>query len=125
MSIILIVVIIVWSILSIVLFFKVWGMCNDVAAMRERFEMSYPTKSEKQILELVEKTQPCTKEIFDNSECGDTSFKIGDVVCYEPMNRNMIIKEFTSDGKFVCVSYKSNGKEEYEGTYKPEQVKKL
>jgi hypothetical protein len=37
----------------------------------------------------------------------------------------MVIKEITPDGSFVCVSYKPDGKEEDEGTYKPGQVKRF
>ena len=122
---ILIIIGLVWSILQIILFFKVWGMCNDVAAIKARFEISHPTQSEQHVLDLVEKTLPRVQEISDNTKCGDPGFKVGDAVCYEPMNRNMIIKEFTADGMLVCVSYKQAGKEEYEGKYKPEQVKKL
>lgn len=28
---------IIWGILSIILFFKVWGMCDDVRALRNKF----------------------------------------------------------------------------------------
>ena len=28
---------IIWCILSIILFFKVWGMCDDVRALRNKF----------------------------------------------------------------------------------------
>ena len=28
---------IVWAILSIILFFKIWGMCDDVRALRNKF----------------------------------------------------------------------------------------
>lgn len=31
------IVIIVGAILSLILFFKVWGMCNDVRALREKY----------------------------------------------------------------------------------------
>ena len=102
-----------------------WGMCNDVAEMKERFKAICPTEYEKKSVELYEKQQkvfqPKTNPVVNNK----SDFKVGDNVIYDPMNRKMIIKEITNDGKFVCISYKKDGSEEYEGTYKPEQIKLL
>ena len=105
----------VWGVLSVILFFKVWGMCNDIAAMRERFEAVCQTKEELRVAELMAQKQAKVKD-------DKTSFEVGDRVIYPPMNRRMIIKQITNDGRFVCISFKSDGTEEYEGTYKANQI---
>ena len=125
-SIIFTVILLIFGVLQIILFFKIWGMCNNIADIQERFKNACPTKEEKRAIELMEKQQ---KTIVDTNTTADvvnaTGFNIGDNVIYEPMDRKMIVKEITRDGMLVCISYKKNGSEEYEGTYKPEQVKKL
>lgn len=124
MEILLSIISIVFGILSIILFFKIWGMTNDIAEMNARFKAICPTEEEKKINALIEKQNIAnnanTGAIYDAKE-----YNVGDNVIYEPMNRKMIIKEITEAGLLVCISYKANGKEEYEGTYKPEQVKKF
>ena len=124
MEILLSIISIVFGILSIILFFKIWGMTNDIAEMNARFKAICPTEEEKKINALIEKQNTAnnanTGAIYDAKE-----YNVGDNVIYEPMNRKMIIKEITKEGLLVCISYKPNGKEEYEGTYKPEQVKRF
>ena len=106
---------IVWGLLCVILFFKVWGMCDDIAAMRERFEAVCLTKEELHRAELMAQKQAKVKD-------GKTCFEVGDRVIYAPMNRRMIIKEVTKEGTFVCFSFKPDGTEEYEGTYKANQI---
>lgn len=125
MEIFLAVVSIVWSVLCIILFFKVWGMCNDVAEMKDRFAKVFPTDDEKKAMALQQKSYIGSTSNAEQEVTEINGFKVGDSVIYEPMNRRMIIKRIGSNGILQCVSYKPDGKEEYEGAYKPEQVKKL
>ena len=99
-------------------------MTNDIAEMNARFKAICPTEEEKKINALIEK-QNSTNETNTEAINNTKMLNIGDNVIYEPMNRKMIIKEITKEGLLVCISYKPNGKEEYEGTYKPEQVKRF
>lgn len=124
-SVIFSIILLVFGILQIILFFKMWGMCNDVAEMKERFKAICPTEYEKKSVELYEKQQKVFQHKTNPVVNNNSDFQVGDNVIYEPMNRKMIIKEITNDGKFVCISYKKDGSEEYEGTYKPEQIKLL
>ncbi len=124
MEILLSIILLVFGILQVILFFKIWGMTNDIAEMNARFKAICPTEEEKKINALIEKQNSANNtntEAINNTE----ELNIGDNVIYEPMNRKMIIKEITKEGLLVCISYKENGKEEYEGTYKPKQVKRL
>ncbi len=125
MDIFLVVVSIVWSVLCIILFFKVWGMCNDVAEMKNRFAKVFPTDDEKKAMALQQKSYIGSTSNAEQEATEINGFKVGDSVIYEPMNRRMIIKRIGWGGLLHCVSYKPDGKEEYEGAYKPEQVKKL
>ena len=124
MEILLSIILLVFGILQVILFFKIWGMTNYIAEMNARFKAICPTEEEKKINALIEKQNSANNtntEAINNTE----ELNIGDNVIYEPMNRKMIIKEITKEGLLVCISYKENGKEEYEGTYKPKQVKRL
>ena len=124
MEILLSIILLVFGILQLILFFKIWGMTNDIAEMNARFKAICPTEEEKKINALIEK-QNSTNETNTEAINNTKMLNIGDNVIYEPMNRKMIIKEITKEGLLVCISYKPNGKEEYEGTYKPEQVKRF
>ncbi len=124
MDILLSIILLVFGILQVILFFKIWGMTNDIAEMNSRFKATCPTEEEKKINALIEKQKSISAtnhEAINNT----APFNVGENVIYEPMNRKMIIKEITKDGLLVCISYKPNGNEEYEGTYKPEQVKRF
>ena len=124
MDVLLSIVLLVFGILQVILFFKIWGMTNDIAEMNARFKAIFPTEEEKKINALIEK-QNSTNETNTEAINNTKVLNVGDNVIYEPMNRKMIIKEITKEGLLVCISYKPNGKEEYEGTYKPEQVKRF
>ena len=43
MDIIIVVIAIIWGVLNIVLFFKIWGMCNDVNRLANHFCSQKPT----------------------------------------------------------------------------------
>ena len=124
MDVLLSIVLLVFGILQVILFFKIWGMTNDIAEMKARFKAIFPTEEEKKINALIEK-QNSTNETNTEAINNTKVLNVGDNVIYEPMNRKMIIKEITKEGLLVGISYKPNGKEEYEGTYKPEQVKRF
>lgn len=96
----------VYSILCITLFFKVWGMCNDVRELKNHFIKTTPPK------QVVPNTNPITEDVFE----------VGQTVIYTPANRIMIIKEIDTEGLIYCISYNKNGKEEFEGKYKPSQI---
>ena len=120
-SVLTLIVCIVFCVLGIILFFKVWGMCNDVDEICFRLKKAFPTDAEKKAAEWLQ-----SQELRAASEAnGEAALKVGDNVIYEPMNRKMLIKSITPEGLLVCISYKQDGTEEYEGTYKPSQVKKF
>lgn len=110
---------IIVSVLSIILFFKVWGMTNDVKEIKERLANVLLTEKEKKHVEL-QKAALASGE--DNTDIVASEFKVGETVRYAPMNRIMVVKSIQKDGDIECVSYKKNGNEEFEGVYKPSQI---
>ena len=98
----------VYAILCIILFFKVWGMCNDVRELKNYFIKSQSS---------VPIAPPA-----NNEKVEEGIFVVGQTVIYPPVQRIMIVKEITSDGLIACVSY-NKGTEEFEGKYKPSQIK--
>ena len=109
---------IVFFILGLILFFKVWGMTNDVREIKERLTEVFPTEGEKKHIELQNALKP--KE--DEETAANSVFSIGETVRYAPMNRVMVVKSIHPDGKIECVSFKKDGKEEFEGLYEPGQI---
>lgn len=111
------IIIIVFGVLEIILFFKMWGMCNNVSRIEQRLAGVFPTKNEGKHQELVQEQK---QEKENPANIG--IFTVGMKVCYPQMNRIMFIKELHSDGKIECVSYKKDGREEFEGLYEESQI---
>lgn len=107
----------IFGILEIILFFKLWGMTDDVKEIKRRAIKAFPYEEELSSAVFREFANPQKPSI---TECG--IFHVGDYVVYEPMNRRMVVKAIKEDGSIECCSYKANGKEEFEGVYKPEQI---
>ncbi len=115
--IILYIILFVFCVLQILLFFKVWGMTENVAKIEHRLAGVFPTKNEGKHQELVQEQK---QEKENPANIG--IFTVGMKVCYPQMNRIMFIKELHSDGKIECVSYKKDGREEFEGLYEESQI---
>lgn len=97
----------VYTILCIILFFKIWGMCNDVRELKNHFIKQSTTQH------FTPNTNPIVEDVFE----------VGQTVIYPPANRIMIVKEIDAAGLISCISYNNNGKEEFEGKYKASQIK--
>lgn len=111
----------VFGILGIILFFKIWIMTNDIRAIKDRLTEVFPTNNEK----AYEKLHEAAKTPEVNAAEAASSFALGETVKYAPMNRIMIIKSIHADGKIECVSYKKDGSEEFEGLYEPSQIEHI
>ena len=97
----------VYAILCVILFFKVWGMCNDVRELKNYFIKTTQPQ------QITPNTNPTTENVFE----------AGQTVIYPPAKRIMIVKEIDAEGLIHCINYDENGKEEFEGKYKPSQIK--
>lgn len=83
----------VWSVLCIILFFKVWGMCNNVAKI------------------LQELTKP--KEDPASEVSQSCKLNVGDIVYIKPKGKESVIVDII-DGQYEC---SSNNKNFYDGIF--------
>ena len=72
------------SVLGIILFFKIWGMTNDIAAIREKINPRTKTKDGE---------DAACKVIFGFDE----TFRKGEKVMCKPLNKTGIVKGFYND----------------------------
>lgn len=82
------VVILVFGVLQIVLFFKMWGMTNNVRSIKDMME-KYISKIEK-------------KSIGTEDDNGYKGIKIEDLVVDIKTKRKMTVTNVTSEGKYEC-----------------------
>lgn len=105
------VIIIVFGILQIILFFKLWGMTNDVKIMKDMFfEFSSKSKNKIDVNEKV------------NTEKDPSSkFETGDLVVNIESGKQMRIKDIDpSAGIYGCYT---NGGTVFEGNFKDSEIK--
>ncbi len=88
MEIIYLVLAIVWSVLCIILFFKIWGMTNDVREIKEKL---FPAKSSTQDYRMN------ALKDDDNSR-----FKINDIVVSPSYNGVLKIFDIMGGGEYNC-----------------------
>ena len=96
------IVLIIFGILGIILFFKIWGMTNNV-------------KDIKRILGLLENSEE-TKRNKSRSK-----FSIGDMVTTKSYNGIMEIIDIYDDGSYNCIDVNSN---EIVGVFKENELTK-
>lgn len=90
-----------FGLLQLILFFKIWGMTNDIREIKEKYlSSSNPQKD-------VSSTQP-------------TEFKIGELVVNIKTNKQMRIKEITESGKYSCYT---GGGASHEGDFAASEIK--
>ena len=103
MDILISVVIIVFGVLQIILFFKLWGMTNDIREIKEKYLSQ--TKAAK------------VEPIVINP---DAKFQIGMRVVNLNSEKQMIIERLTEDGRYIC---HSDGL--IVGTFSPTEIMEL
>ena len=87
------IIMLIWGILNIILFFKIWGMTNDIREIKEFFC----------------KTTPQTKSTIDyrinqssiNND-PNSKFKLNDIVESPKYNGNLRIFDYMGDGVYNC-----------------------
>lgn len=94
---------VLFGILQIILFFKIWGMTNDIREIKEKYLSSTdPQKS-------VSPAQP-------------SEFNVGELVVHIKTNKQMRIKEITEDGKYSCYT---GGGASHEGDFTASEIKRF
>ena len=91
-----------FAVLQIVLFFKIWGMTNEI---KEKYLSS---------------TDPKKSVSLSNNQ--PTEFSIGELVVEIKTNKQMRIKEITQDGKYSCYT---GGGASHEGDFTAAEIKRF
>lgn len=89
----------VFAILNIILFFKVWGMTNDVARLTEYFINSKDISKDTTKHQSIRKKTKVTNGETDLLD----GLSIGDMVRCKPIYKELVILSM-ADGKFECYS---------------------
>jgi|UniRef100_UPI003562F735 hypothetical protein len=92
---------VLFGILQIILFFKIWGMTNDIREIKEKYLSSTDPKKS------VSPAQP-------------TEFNVDELVVHIKTNKQMRIKEITEDGKYSCYT---GGGASHEGDFTASEIK--
>ena len=98
---------IVWSVLCIILFFKVWVMTNDVKEMKLFF------LNAKGKIPSLEAIKGENTPIVDS----ERNIKSGDIVINLRNGKEIKVDDVTSDGKFVCYI-----DDVYTGIFEPNEI---
>ena len=86
------IIIIVYGILQIILFFKIWGMTSDVREIKNMLESNIRQKY----------------AAFNHSTNTDHSFPLGEVVTYKKTQEKFIIKRKITEDLFECSALDTN-----------------
>lgn len=89
------IVMLVFGILQIVLFFKLWGMTNDVSQIKY---LLYNLST--QNAAAIKKTQDLELTSSEQKVVGE--WPVGTLVVHSATGQQMRIKEITPDHKYVC-----------------------
>lgn len=108
------IIIIVFGILQIILFFKVWRMTNDVSEMRNMMELFL--KKDLNPKENIDKeiSQPISTDNieFDKEDFPlNSKFNKGDVVVYIPEKTKLIIIGYIESNIYKCKTIDGTNKE--------------
>lgn len=105
------IVLVVFGILQIILFFKIWGMTNDVREIKEKYLSSNSTISQNNQSDIV----------YDGNIPDDNSkFKENDLVVLISTGKQMRVKRITEDGKYSCYI---NGGTIHQGNYNEDEIR--
>lgn len=100
------IILIVFGVLQIILFFKIWGMTNDIKELKNRYLLVNPVDKERTAIPISE---------FENKP-----FKPNDLVINISTDKQMRVKSITADGKYSC--YTNNGMV-HEGDFTENQIR--
>lgn len=93
----------VFAILQIILFFKIWGMTNDIRDIRNKY-LQEGDVYKKQEQTLIQTNSESTENNSDKSIDTTTKFQIGDLVICIKTDKQMRVKEIIN-GKYGCYSH--------------------
>ena len=106
---------IVWSILCLILFFKVWGMTNDVRDIKEHILSMNSNTVGNSIIRTID---------YSDKNNTTTDFNIGDHVIDKETGNEYVIHNINDEGNYVCKLPNSNSVI-FAGTFSKEQLSRI
>lgn len=112
------IIVFAFGVLQIILFFKLWGMTNDIREIKEKY-----LNTKNQSIEFVQKTdfEQIDKKVPDLSKFDGLKFKQNDHVVNLKTEKQMRIKDI-KDGKYCCYS---QGGMVHEGDFHESELRKF
>lgn len=112
------IVALVFGVLQIILFFKLWGMTNDIKEIKEKY-----LSSEDQSIKFIQKVdnEPIDKTEPDLPQFDGFKFKQNDHVVNLKTEKQMRVKDI-KDGKYCCYS---QGGMVHEGDFDESELRKF
>lgn len=108
------IIIIVFGILQIILFFKIWVMINNVGEMKNMMELYFRKNFHPQesIDKEVSKHSPTDNKEFDKEEFPSNSkFNKGDIVLYLPEKTKLVVIGYIQSNIYKCKTIDGTNKE--------------
>lgn len=112
------IIFLIFGILQIILFFKMWGMTNDVRKIKNKF-LEFENKETSEPADQFQKAISDWENRKDEITESSTLFQIGELVVEVKTGKQMRVKEIIGE-EFSC--YTNNG-EKFEGNYKADEIK--
>lgn len=91
------IILIIFGVLQIILFFKIWGMTNDVKRLTNKF-----CNSENRSSNIDDSNRTPCENIPDNTPDNGVEISIGDTVIRRKDSKEMIVDRIVC-GKYGCV----------------------
>ena len=102
-----VILLVVWGILNIILFFKIWGATNDIAEMRNMMHSYTTPQIEDKIASSVPSTEEQevkdTEDVVQPNMMENLNLKAGDYVIRNIDNKEYKIEEIRPDGVLIYV----------------------
>lgn len=99
---------IIWSILNIILFFKIWGMTNDIKYIKESLRSTRSICVNEQKLSDSEESSTGTKPTIKNAPLNKIDIEVGDFVKNASTGEVMQIADINKDGTYKCINGNSH-----------------
>lgn len=98
------VVIIIFGVLQIILFFKIWGMTNNVNEIKNIMGNLFgkDLHNNKKQKEIISRDSNNNVEINKEYFPEDSKFQEGDIVIYKPENIKLLVIGYISPNIFKC-----------------------
>ena len=97
--IILYVIMLVWGILNIILFFKLWGMINDICDIKELLYKVYPQNN-----------SSADYRINTSNRKVESKFNLNDIVVCPSYDGELKIFDYMGNGEYNCHDAKTGAK---------------